>query len=211
MMGELAALKAEDGQGALLDTIDLVVPHQANKTMVEKLAASAGITRDRLYFNIERVGNTSSASILMAIRDAVVEKRIDRPMRIFAPGFGAGAVGGFLVMRVDPAIVCCNLQASVSVEESVERKMTLAGRVALVTGAARGIGRAIALEMARRGASVAINFRNDVGAAESVAQEVQETGRWLHGDSGRCIDKRRRKENRQHGSREVAAHRCPRE
>ncbi len=78
--------------------------------MVEKLAELAGIPRDHLYFNIDRVGNTSAASILIAIRDAVVEKRIDRPMRIFAPGFGAGAVAGLLVMRVDPAIVCCDAQ-----------------------------------------------------------------------------------------------------
>lgn len=174
MVEELATLKSEDGQRPLLDTIDLVVPHQANKTMVEKLAESAGIPRDHLYFNIERVGNTSAASILMAIRDAVVDKRIDRPMRIFAPGFGAGAVGGFLIMRVDPAIVCCEEQQSVSVEEGVS--LPLKGRVALVTGATRGIGRAIALEMGRRGASVAINFRGDPEAAESVAQEVRKLG-----------------------------------
>ena len=62
------------------------------------------------YVNIERVGNTSSASILLAIHDAVREGRIDRPMRVFAPGFGAGAVGGYVVMRVDPAIVHCNSQ-----------------------------------------------------------------------------------------------------
>jgi 3-oxoacyl-[acyl-carrier-protein] synthase III len=58
-----------------------------------------------LYFNINRVGNTSAASILLAIRDAVRQGRIDRPMRVFAPGFGAGAVGGYVVMRVDPAVV----------------------------------------------------------------------------------------------------------
>ena len=143
MMLELS----DDEQGPLLDSIDLVVPHQANKTMVENLAETAGLSRERLYFNIGRVGNISSASILIAIRDAVVEKRIDRPMRIFAPGFGAGAVGGFVVMRVDPAVVCCDVQQSVAVEEELD-KMPLAGRVALVTGASRGIGRAIALEMA---------------------------------------------------------------
>ena len=39
------------------------------------------------------------------MHDAVRDGVINRPMRIFAPGFGAGAVGGYAVMRIDPAIV----------------------------------------------------------------------------------------------------------
>ena len=106
MIGELKALPHPDGgPGSLLDAIDLVVPHQANKTMVVSLAQAAGIAPERLYFNIERVGNTSSASIPIALFDAVREGVISRPMRIFAPGFGAGAVGGYAVMRFDPAVV----------------------------------------------------------------------------------------------------------
>jgi 3-oxoacyl-(acyl-carrier-protein) synthase III len=106
MVAELAALPAPDGgQGSWLDAIDLVIPHQANKTMVTELARAAGLGSQRLYFNIERVGNTSAASIPIAIHDAVRDGVIDRPMRVFAPGFGAGAVAGYVVMRVDPAIV----------------------------------------------------------------------------------------------------------
>jgi 3-oxoacyl-[acyl-carrier-protein] synthase-3 len=105
MIRELGALPQPDGTGSLLDAIDLVVPHQANKTMVVHYAKAAGIAPERLYFNIERVGNTSSASIPLAIHDAVIEDVIDRPMRLFAPGFGAGAVGGYAVLRLDPAIV----------------------------------------------------------------------------------------------------------
>jgi 3-oxoacyl-[acyl-carrier-protein] synthase-3 len=106
MIGELKVLPRPDGEpGSLLDAIDLVVPHQANKTMVVHYAKAAGVPAERLYFDIERVGNTSSASIPIAIHDAVQEGVIDRPMRVFAPGFGAGAVGGYVVMRVDPAIV----------------------------------------------------------------------------------------------------------
>jgi 3-oxoacyl-[acyl-carrier-protein] synthase III len=106
MLEELKALPHADGQaGSLLDAIEVVVPHQANKTMVTRAARSAGLSPDLLYFNIERVGNVSAASIPLAIVDAVHDGVIDRPMRIFAPGFGAGAVAGYAVMRVDPEVV----------------------------------------------------------------------------------------------------------
>ncbi len=150
--------------------------------MVLTLAEAAGIPGDQIFFNIERVGNTSSASILMAVHDAVREGRIDRPMRIFAPGFGAGAVGGYVVMRVDPAIVSVNSEdrslemANVADGNGNYQPTSLAGRVALVTGASRGIGRAIALELARRGANVALNFRSDAKQAESAAEEIRELG-----------------------------------
>ena len=69
------------------------------------MAVAAGLPPDRLYFNVEKVGNVSAASIPLAIYDAVREGVIDRPMRVFTPGFGAGAVGGYTVLRIDPAIV----------------------------------------------------------------------------------------------------------
>ncbi|NEK56450.1 ketoacyl-ACP synthase III [Geodermatophilus sabuli] len=106
MIEELGALPHPDGgSGTLLDAVELIVPHQANKTMVTQLAERAGLSPDRLYFNIERVGNASAASIPLAIHDAVRDGVIARPQRIFAPGFGAGAVAGYAVMRIDPAVV----------------------------------------------------------------------------------------------------------
>ena len=106
MIEELKTLPDPDGdEGSLLESIDLIVPHQANKTMVVQLAADAGLSEDSLYFNIGKVGNASSASIPLAIHDAVRDGVIKEPMRIFAPGFGAGAVAGYSVMRIDPAVV----------------------------------------------------------------------------------------------------------
>ena len=115
MIDELKALPDPDGVAAsLLDSIDLIVPHQANKTMVIQLATEAGLSPDSLYFNIEKVGNASSASIPLAIHDAVRDGVIKEPVRIFAPGFGAGAVAGYAVMRIDPAVVATDSPAEVS-------------------------------------------------------------------------------------------------
>ena len=106
MIGELTVLPDPDGvKTSLLDSIDLIVPHQANKTMVIDLALQAGLSEDNLYFNVETVGNASSASIPLAIHDAVRDGVIKEPTRIFAPGFGAGAVAGYTVIRIDPAVV----------------------------------------------------------------------------------------------------------
>ena len=205
MIGELKALPHPDGgPGTMMDAIDVVVPHQANKNMVANLAEAAGIPSERLYFNIERVGNTSAASILLAIHDAVEEKKIDRPMRVFAPGFGAGAVGGYVVMRVDPAIVQYSSQEKTIMETPVNNNghngnghngfHSLKGKVALVTGASRGIGKAIAIELARRGANVAIDYRVDATHAEQVAQEIRALGvecLVLQGDIGHKEDAHR--------------------
>ena len=106
MMQELSAARdPSDPARGLLESIELVVPHQANRTMVTKLAGAVGLPPQRLYFNIDKVGNTSAASIPIAISDAVAEGVIERPLRILAPGFGAGAVAGYAVMRIDPRIV----------------------------------------------------------------------------------------------------------
>src|SRR3712207_379283 len=119
MIDELGKLPAPEGRdGSLMDSIDLIVPHQANKTMVIQLAERAGLTADQLYFNIEKVGNTSSASIPLAIHDAVRDGVITESLRVFAPGFGAGAVAGYAVMRVDPAVVA--VQGSSAPHEHAE-------------------------------------------------------------------------------------------
>jgi 3-oxoacyl-[acyl-carrier-protein] synthase III len=106
MLGELGGQPDPDEEGrTLLESIELIIPHQANKTMILSLAGKAGLAADQLYFNVERMGNVSAASIPIAVYDAVRDGVISRPVRVFAPGFGAGAVGGYAVMRIDPAIV----------------------------------------------------------------------------------------------------------
>ncbi len=106
MLDELGAQSDPDDPGrTLLESIELIIPHQANKTMILNLAGKAGLSADQLYFNVDKMGNVSAASIPIAVYDAVRDGVISRRTRIFAPGFGAGAVGGYAVMHIDPAIV----------------------------------------------------------------------------------------------------------
>jgi 3-oxoacyl-[acyl-carrier-protein] synthase III len=111
MISELGEQSDPDGSGrSVLDGIELIVPHQANKTMVVDLARRAGLAEEQLYFNIATMGNVSAASIPIALHDAVRDGVIARPTRVFAPGFGAGAVGGYAVMTVDPTIVALEVE-----------------------------------------------------------------------------------------------------
>jgi len=106
MLDELGQLPDPGEPGrTLLEGIELIVPHQANKTMILNLAGKAGLSADQLYFNVDRMGNVSAASIPIALYDAVRDGAITTRTRVFAPGFGAGAVGGYAVLQFDPAIV----------------------------------------------------------------------------------------------------------
>ncbi len=105
MMSELSELRSVKGGKALIDDIDMIVPHQANKNMIIDIAVPQGIKAEDIYFNIANVGNASAASIPIAMADAVFEGAVTERTLIFAPGFGAGAVGGYVVMSLDPAMV----------------------------------------------------------------------------------------------------------
>ncbi len=119
MLDDVRALPDPDGiADSLLASIELIIPHQANKTMVIDLATGAGLSPDQLYFNIEQVGNASSASIPLAIHDAVRDRVITSPTRVFAPGFGAGAVAGYAILRVDPAVVALDDRVALPAESN---------------------------------------------------------------------------------------------
>jgi NAD(P)-dependent dehydrogenase (short-subunit alcohol dehydrogenase family) len=68
------------------------------------------------------------------------------------------------------------MATEVFIERELIVEKPLLGKVALVTGAARGIGRAVAVELANRGAAVAINFRSSFGEAEALREQLREAG-----------------------------------
>jgi len=73
-----------------IDDIDLFIFHQASRMALEALTLDLGIEEGRMYSNLERVGNTVSASIPMALRDAIDDGRAGRGSRVVLCGFGVG-------------------------------------------------------------------------------------------------------------------------
>ncbi len=81
------------------EQIDLFVPHQANIRIIEATAKHAGIPMDKVMVNLDRYGNTSAASIPLALEQAVQEGRIGRGSLLLFVAFGAGFTWGSAVVR----------------------------------------------------------------------------------------------------------------
>jgi 3-oxoacyl-[acyl-carrier-protein] synthase-3 len=85
--------------GVTAADIDLVVPHQANMRIIESTARYAGIPMDKVYVNVDRYGNMSSATIPVALDEAVEEGRIEPGSLILMVAFGAGFTWASSVYR----------------------------------------------------------------------------------------------------------------
>ena len=94
-----AASKALDRAGIKGEEVDLLVPHQANIRIIEATANHANIPMDRVYVNVDRYGNTSSASIPLALDEARKAGRIKPGMTVLLVTFGAGFTWGSMVVK----------------------------------------------------------------------------------------------------------------
>lgn len=70
--------------------IDLVIPHQANIRIIHAAAKSLGIPVEKFFINVDRYGNTSSASIPIALCEAIEQERVQPGAKLLFVGFGAG-------------------------------------------------------------------------------------------------------------------------
>ncbi|MGH7529605.1 MAG: beta-ketoacyl-ACP synthase III [Gemmatimonadales bacterium] len=86
-----AALSAAD--------VDLLIPHQANIRIIEATAKHAGVPMDKVYVNVDRFGNTSAASIAIALDEAVRTGRLQPGMTVMFAAFGAGFTWASMVVR----------------------------------------------------------------------------------------------------------------
>jgi 3-oxoacyl-[acyl-carrier-protein] synthase-3 len=85
--------------GASLEEVDLLVAHQANIRIIDAAADHLGIDRSKVFTNLDRYGNTSAASVPLALDEARAQGRIRRGHRLILSGFGAGLVWGTGLLR----------------------------------------------------------------------------------------------------------------
>ncbi|MBN4076433.1 ketoacyl-ACP synthase III [Gemmatimonas aurantiaca] len=97
-MGD-AAVRVLDEAGVKQEDVDLVIPHQANIRIIEAIAKRLKTPSDRIYVNIERYGNTSSASVPLALDEAVRSGRVKEGDLVLMLAFGGGLTWAASLIR----------------------------------------------------------------------------------------------------------------
>lgn len=100
-MGDSSAKVIADA-GLVPNDIALVIPHQANLRIIEATAKRLELPMDRFYVNIDRYGNTSSATIPIAMCEAYAEGRLRRGDAVVVTAFGGGLTWGSAVLKWGP-------------------------------------------------------------------------------------------------------------
>ncbi len=93
------SLEALEEAGLSVEDVDFLIPHQANIRIIEAAARRLDLPMDRVLVNVDRYGNTSTASIPLALQEALIQGRIDDGDNIVMTGFGAGLTWAVAVMR----------------------------------------------------------------------------------------------------------------
>ena len=91
---EEAAVKALDANGLSASDLSLMIPHQANRRIIDATAKRLGLGADRLFTNLEKYGNTSSASIPIALDEANRQGLIKPESKLLLVAFGGGFTYG---------------------------------------------------------------------------------------------------------------------
>jgi 3-oxoacyl-[acyl-carrier-protein] synthase-3 len=85
--------------GITVDDIDLWVPHQANRRIIEAAARRIGLPMERVMVNIDDYGNTSTATVPLALYDAIQQGRVKSGDHVLMAGFGSGLTWGAGLMQ----------------------------------------------------------------------------------------------------------------
>ena len=99
------ALESIRRSGLQPDDIDLFIPHQANIRIIEAVAKGLNLPMDKMFINLDKYGNTSAASVPIALAEAVNEGRVKVGDNVTIVAFGAGFTSGAVTINwtADPA------------------------------------------------------------------------------------------------------------
>jgi 3-oxoacyl-[acyl-carrier-protein] synthase-3 len=94
-----ASVRVLKEHGVTADQVDLVVPHQANLRIIEGVAKYAGIPMEKVMLTVQKYGNMSSATVPVALVEALEEGRVKPGSMILMPGFGGGLTWASLLVK----------------------------------------------------------------------------------------------------------------
>ena len=92
-----AVTTAAEKIGFDINELDAIIPHQANARIIETAAKNLGVSLDKFVINIDKHANTSSASIPIALHEAIESGRVKRGDKVAFVGFGAGLTFGAII------------------------------------------------------------------------------------------------------------------
>jgi 3-oxoacyl-[acyl-carrier-protein] synthase III len=97
-MADISAEMLEKA-GYGVDDVDIVIPHQANQRITDAVASRLGVADEKVYSNIAEMGNTSSASIPIAMDECIQSGKIKEGSLVLLTAFGGGVTWGGTVIR----------------------------------------------------------------------------------------------------------------
>jgi 3-oxoacyl-[acyl-carrier-protein] synthase-3 len=96
---EEATKEALEANKLHMDDVNVFIPHQANMRILNAVGQRLGIAREKMMINLDRFGNTSAASIPLALDQAVQEGRIQKGSVVLLAAFGAGLTWASTLIR----------------------------------------------------------------------------------------------------------------
>jgi len=96
-----SALKALEMINKSKEDISLYVPHQANLRIIDAMIKKSGIDKDKVYINVQKYGNMSSATTIVALDEALKENKVKKGDLVELVAFGAGLTWGACVLKIN--------------------------------------------------------------------------------------------------------------